>query len=154
MRSDDLPLVYDPWLDLANSWPHVHVTIEVMRGDLLGELRDGHVIALRAGTTAAQRRCTLAHEIVHLERGFDDCGPWARREELLVHRTAAERLIPLTTLADAVRTVGGWSDGRALAHMLDVDHETLSVRLGNLSALDRLALRRLRVQHADLWSVA
>ena len=41
-----------------------------MGGDLLGEVRDdGRLIALRAETTDAQLRCTLAHELVHLERG-------------------------------------------------------------------------------------
>ena len=56
---------YDPWRDLAVHWPDVEVRIEPMTGSLLGVLRYP-VIVLRAGTSAAQRRCTLTHEIVHL----------------------------------------------------------------------------------------
>ena len=73
---------YDPWADLRQNWPDVKVVIEPMTDDLLGEVRDdGRLIALRADTSAAQRRCTLTHELVHLERGILDCGPWcsARR---------------------------------------------------------------------------
>ncbi|HEX8305592.1 MAG TPA: hypothetical protein VF612_12000, partial [Jatrophihabitans sp.] len=48
---------YDPWADLRQNWPHVKVVIERMTGDLLGEVRDdGRLIALRADTSAAQRR--------------------------------------------------------------------------------------------------
>src|SRR5438270_283679 len=102
---------YDPWLDVRLNWPAVRVVIERMTGDLLGEVRDGGaVIALRAGTSAAQRRCTLAHEIVHLERGLRDCGQWLHREEQAVHRTAARRLITVTELAAAIRDLGTADD--------------------------------------------
>jgi hypothetical protein len=129
---------YDPWADLADNWPEVEVVIEPMRGTLLGELRYP-VIALRAGTSAAQRRCTLAHEIVHLERGVGDCGPWAAREELLVHAEAARRLIRLEDLAVAMRSVD--ASPPALAQALDVDLQTLSLRVDRLTARERRRLR-------------
>jgi hypothetical protein len=130
---------YDPWADLAQNWPEVEVVIEPMRGTLLGELRYP-VIALRAGTSAAQRRCTLAHEIVHLERGVGDCGPWAAREELLVHSEAARRLIRLEDLAHAMR--GSEPSPAALAHALDVDLQTLLLRVDRLTSPERRRLRR------------
>src|SRR4051812_11136095 len=101
-----VPDRYDPWHDLAVNWPDVEIVIEPMGGRLLGVLRYP-IIALRAGTSAAQRRCTLTHEIVHLERGVGDCGPWSGREELQVHREVARRLIPIDELAAAVRELGG-----------------------------------------------
>ena len=126
-----------------------------MTGDLLGEAReDGAVIALRAGTSAAQRRCTLAHEIVHLERGLRDCGPWLHREEQTVHRTAARRLITVSELAAAIRDLGRADDRAALAQALDVDTETLLVRLATLEPAERRALRRALARCAPLWAVA
>jgi hypothetical protein len=123
---------YDPWEDLATNWPEVDAVIEPMAGRLLGVLRYP-VIALRAGTSAAQRRCTLAHEIVHLERGVTDCGPWAGREELLVHREVARRLIPLPLLTAAARELGADGDPPRLAQALAVDLDTLRCRLAMLT---------------------
>jgi hypothetical protein len=131
---------YDPWRDLAENWPAVEVVSEPMRGRLLGELRYP-VIALRAGTSAAQRRSTLAHELVHLERGGGCGGPWSAREELLVHAEAARRLVPLDALADAIAECGGDHDVGAVARLLDVDTETARLRLRLLTAAERARLR-------------
>ncbi len=131
---------YDPWADVASNWPGVEVVIEPMRGTLLGELRYP-VIALRAGTSAAQRRCTLAHELVHLERGVTDCGPWAAREELAVHDEAARRLIRLDDLAAAVRAAGPGSAAAVLAQALEVDTQTLTLRVERLTPRERAMLR-------------
>lgn len=126
------PDPYDPWQDLAVHWPDVEVRIEPMTGTLLGVLAYP-VIMLRAGTSAAQRRCTLTHEIVHLERGVDDCGPWSAREEQLVHREVARRLIPLPALTAAARELGADGDVTRLAQALAVDRETLRYRLAALT---------------------
>ena len=142
---------YNPWRDLRDNWPEVRVVLRPMPGRLLGELRYP-VIALRADTTAAQRRCTLAHEIVHLERGLHDCGPWAEREERVVHEVAARRLIGVDALRRAVRELGGSADAAAVAALLDVDRETLRVRLGLLSPAERFWIGGADV--GDLWSVA
>lgn len=133
---------YNPWADLALNWPEIEVRIQAMRGMLLGTLRYP-VISLRAGTSAAQRRCTLAHEIVHLERGAGDCGQWAAREELLVHAEAARRLCRLDDLAAAIRALGGQPDYGALAEALDVDRQTLALRLDRLTPAERAHLRVL-----------
>ncbi|MDT4939119.1 MAG: hypothetical protein QOG80_2790 [Pseudonocardiales bacterium] len=141
---------YHPWRDLRDNWPEIRVIIEPMPGRLLGELRYP-VIALRAGTSAAQRRCTLAHEIVHLERGLRDCGPWANREERYVHDEVARRLVPIGDLARAIRGTGGTHDLAAVAAALDVDGDTLRVRLNLVTAGERALI----VEGAcDIWSVA
>jgi hypothetical protein len=146
---------YDPWADARENWPQVRVVVEPMTGDLLGEVReDGLVIALRAGTSSAQRRCTLAHELVHLERGILDCGPWLQREEIQVHTEVSLRLIPLSALAAAIRALGGAEDRAALAQWLEVDSETLAMRLDRLNATERRMLRRLLARQTPLWSVA
>jgi hypothetical protein len=145
---------YDPWADLRENWPAVTVQLVPMAGDLLGEIRQGgSVIALRAGTTPGQRRSTLAHEIVHLERGADDCGWWQPREERRVHAEAARRLISLDALDEAVRlTLPG--DRRSVASLLDVDLETLDTRLDNLRPAEVGLLRQLLADAVDLCAVA
>jgi hypothetical protein len=154
-RPSRVPSPYDPWTDLRQNWPHVRVVIEPMTGDLLGEVReDGQLIALRADTSAAQRRCTLTHELVHLERGILDCGPWLQREEGLVHAEVSLRLIPLASLAAAIRALGGADDSAALAHWLEVDSETLSIRLNRMGSAERRSLRRSLARQTPLWSVA
>jgi Zn-dependent peptidase ImmA (M78 family) len=85
-----------------------------------------------------ERRCTLAHEIVHHERG-DDCG-LDEREETAVHVVAAHRLIPLGTLAAALLTFG--EDLHALADELWVDVATLRIRLEHLHPVERAVIRR------------
>jgi Zn-dependent peptidase ImmA (M78 family) len=146
---------YDPWADLRENWPQVRLVIEPMPGDLLGEVRDdGRLIALRADTSAAQRRCTLTHELVHLERGILDCGPWLHREEVQVHTEAALRLIPLAGLIAAIRELGGADDAAAIAQHLDVDSETLAVRLSRIGSAERRVLRRCLIRQLPLWSLA
>ncbi len=148
-------LPYDPWADLRQNWPQVRLVIEPMTGDLLGEVRDdGRLIALRAGTSAAQRRCTLTHELVHLERGILDCGPWLQREEGQVHAEVSLRLIPLTSLIAAIRGLGGADDTAAIAQWLEVDSETLAVRLSRIDRAERRALHRSLARQTPLWSVA
>jgi hypothetical protein len=141
---------YDPWRDLRENWPEIETVVVPMPGRLLGELRYP-VIALRAGTSAAQRRCTLAHEIVHLERGVLDCGPWAALEELRVHSAAAARLVRLPDLARALAELGGDADVGGLAHALDVDRQTLQLRLARLTTGERRWLR-VRLDAAHRWS--
>jgi Zn-dependent peptidase ImmA (M78 family) len=130
---------YDPWRDLLENWPRIQVVIVPMAGDLLGELHRS-TIALRAGTSAAQRRCTLAHELVHLERGVRDCGRWASREEQMVHAEAARRLLPAASLARAIGDIGSSYHLGALSEALDVDTETLRVRLLRLTDSERVAI--------------
>src|SRR5581483_10769071 len=111
---------YDPWREAADRWPELQIRLEPMSGRLLGWL-SYPIVALRRDSSAAQQRCTLAHELVHLERGTLDCGPWAAREERLVHAEAARRLVPVSQLAGAVQVAGGTHDLAALARTLDVD---------------------------------
>jgi IrrE N-terminal-like domain len=144
---------YDPWEHLGAGWPSAVLVIEPLAPDLLGETSTPPLrIALSAQSSAAQRRCTLAHEIVHLERGLDDVGRWADREERQVHAEASRRLISTDELADAIRDLGGTDDLFALAAALDVDTETIRTRLGLMDLRERRLIR----DRADpeLWSVA
>ena len=125
-----------------------------MPDDLLGEVREGGIIALCEDSSNRQRACTLAHEILHLERGLDSCGQWQYREEAAIEAEAARRLIPLSALAGALREVGGDHDHAMLCNLLDVDHLILQARFDDLSRGERSALRRMLSNQRELWAVA
>lgn len=85
-----------------------------------------------------ERRCTLAHELVHLERG-DTCA-LPPREEQAVHAEAARRLIALTDLAAAM----AWTqDVRELADELWVDEPTMQTRLEQLDGYEHEQIRKI-----------
>lgn len=120
---------YDPWNHLATAWPEVEPHVLDLDGDLLGAtLCDGRLVVIRRQSSRAQQRCTLAHEIVHLERGIDWWGQYTHYEERAVHREAARRLITPEQLVHAVR-LWGYARPADLSRELDVDRETLAVRL-------------------------
>lgn len=132
------PPRYSPWQHLTTDWPHIHVD---PRADLppgmYGAWTPG-VLHLSRRLTQAGRRCTLAHELVHLERGPAPTSPdLLAAEERAVDIIAARRLITLPSLADAIR----WS--RHLDEVADecwVDRHTLRVRLSSLTNDEQDAL--------------
>lgn len=137
--------VWHPWRHLGTHYPHVAVEHVELPGRLWG-LTDGTRIWLCRLLDQAARRCTLTHEIVHLERGpvpADDRG--RIREERAVSVEAARRLICLDALADALR----WTrDPDQLADALWVDVPTIQTRMANL---DPVEVAQLEHQLGDLW---
>lgn len=66
---------------------------------------DGRIVTLSAGLDQVQRRATLAHELVHDERGLlpHDCPSAIRvKDEHAVRAEVARRLVPPTQLVDFV----------------------------------------------------
>lgn len=101
-----------------------------------------HTVWLERRLTQRERRCTLEHELVHAERGDAPLAdPVANaKQEQLVHREAARRLIPVEHLADALR----WAiEARELAECLDVDLPTLQARLDALNTAEREHLEQI-----------
>jgi hypothetical protein len=91
----------------------------------------------------AERRCTIAHETEHIERG--PVPPQqAPREELQIDRMVARLLIPsMPRLVDAMTWAAGHLETAADA--LWVDDYLLAVRLGSLTGRERSFVdRRLR----------
>ncbi|GAA2123418.1 hypothetical protein GCM10009843_19130 [Nocardioides bigeumensis] len=78
--------------------------------------------------TGALRRVTLAHELIHLERGPVSEGAAARVEEVLVETSTALRLIPAALLADLPELVSRHGIDAAAA-FLAIDHQLLQVAL-------------------------
>jgi len=138
---------YDPWeaLDGFDSVTVVEVDLPPgRRGQIQFSTR---VISLARGLADTERTCTLAHELVHLERG-----PVMHRqtahEERVVAAIAARRMVPLDRLVDA----GRWTtDVVELADELGVDVRTVRVRFAALTDRERQHLAALGADlHADL----
>lgn len=103
-------------------------------------------ISLRRGLTQAERRSTVLHECLHIERG-PALTTLAAREELRVERESARLLLP------DVRLVG---DALAWARNLDeaadelwVDRKTLRTRLETLHPAERGYLKSRLADSGD-----
>jgi hypothetical protein len=124
---------YDPWQALSG-FERARVVFDDLPPRLRGEVEFAtQTITLQRWLDPAELRCTLAHELVHLERGpvmmFH-----APREEQAVAAIAARRLVDIDDLAEALR----WSrDEHAVADDLNVDVRTIRVRLRSLTAAER-----------------
>ncbi|GAB2646053.1 hypothetical protein GCM10027169_12720 [Gordonia jinhuaensis] len=94
--------MYHPWRD-ARDREHLNITFERLADGRRGCLR-GDRVTINTGDDQAQRRSTLAHELVHDERRvFPTDRVLRAREELTVERIAARRLIALDHLVDVLR---------------------------------------------------
>jgi Zn-dependent peptidase ImmA (M78 family) len=127
---------WSPWRHLREQHPNVQVYDYELPGTYLG--CTDHVkqyIYLDSRLNQAERRCTLAHEIGHLERGPVPKAPLAAvREELEVDRWAARQLIRVQDLIAAFRWTSNLNEA---AEELWVDQHMLLARLRYLSDAER-----------------
>lgn len=93
---------------------------------------DGETIWLRRGLSQRERRCTIAHELEHIDRGLvTRCDSRLERE---LHAAVARQLIPIENLLDVV----AWTDSfQEAAEELWVDVDTLMARLDGLTGEER-----------------
>lgn len=104
----------------------------------------GNVIMIDREQLQVKRRSTLAHELVHDERRVYPTEPALRaREETLVERTAARRLIELPDLDAALRECS-----TRCADNLWVDRPMLEARI---DALNPLEVAELEHHLEDQW---
>jgi len=104
---------WSPWGALA-TMPNVHVRLADLPAETGGAalVHRGNQkwILIERTSTKAERRSRLAHELIHLERGTTTRCRWSPRtwdvlvvrEELIVDREVARRLVPLDELAGLV----------------------------------------------------
>jgi hypothetical protein len=101
-------------------------------------------VTLALGMSQAERRCTIAHETAHIERG-PVAARQVLREELAIDRQVARLLIPSAhELVDAMTWAGGHLESAADA--LWVDDYLLSVRLRSLAGRERDYVERHLMQ--------
>lgn len=124
-----------PWRRLG-ALPDWLVGFCHLSGNLWGFTdHNAKIIVLDSRLSQAQRRCTLAHELEHVNRGPVPMDPaLAAREERLIDATVARRLIALDDLTDAAT----WTRRPAeAADLLWVDRSTLQVRINGLDDDER-----------------
>lgn len=126
---------YDPGADAASrlaDWVIRHRDIAPIPEVLCVRRK---VILLDASLSLAVRRSALAHAIAHVDLGHvPESGRQGRRYEREADRLAAERLLPLPALVDALRWALGPDE---VAHELDVTEHMVKVRVQGLSAMER-----------------
>ncbi len=121
-----------PWRLLRSL---THVTLVWHDGGPMGTTTFAtNTISLRRGMTQAQRRCTILHELIHVDRGPVTVGLVAR-EEQRVRRETARLLLP------DIKVVGeslAWAQTlEEAADDLWVDVGVLTTRLRNLHPAER-----------------
>ncbi len=131
-----VPLVFHPWRRLR-SMTAVDVQWHRTPG-VLGATDGATVIVLHPDQSQAQRRCTLAHELAHIELGHVHGA--SASEESAARLLAARRLIEMPALLDAL----SWAeDLREVADELWVDEDTLMARLDGLTCNERYQVTAL-----------
>jgi len=131
---------FDPWHELGR-----HTDVAVVIGDpgpgALGSVDyASRIITLAPDLLQRERRTTLTHELIHLERG-PASAVGVRREEATVELEAARRLIDIDELVSAAK----WTDDvHELALELCVDEAAVLVRLRHLDDDERASLARAR----------
>lgn len=139
MREDHAPaLIYHPWRILREDWAHVEVEhIDDLPAGRRADTNGVDEIRMRQRLLQVERRCSLAHELVHLERS--DTGACPPAVEAEVNREAARRLISWEQLLAAVQ----WARSEEeLAEELWVTVKILRARAETLHADDLMTLAR------------
>lgn len=136
----------------VNPWRAWRAEVEwvLLWGDLPPGIKgvtdwEARTVTLSRRLRQRERRCTIAHEHLHVTRGpVPDDPVSVAREEVAIERLVARALIPLADLAEAL----AWAHSHdEAADELWVDSQTLTARLDHLHPSERAALvRRLALR--------
>lgn len=127
-----------PWRRLRDL---PHVTLQWHDGGPKGRTTFAtNTISIRRGLSWAQRRCTVLHELLHIERGPALEGALAAREEERVRRETARLMLPdVKMIGEAI----AWAlSEEECAEELGVDVPVLRYRLKHLHPSERAWLHR------------
>lgn len=141
-------MTYSPWADLRGRAPLTLAIVGLPSGRAWW-LPGDQAIALDGTLGRVARRCALAHELAHvdLEHRHVELAWLRRRQERDADRLGASRLITAEQLVDGLL----WAqDEHELADELDVDVETVRVRLAGLTETEKTEInRRIRAREAE-----
>lgn len=128
--------MYHPWR-VFRGLVSFDLTFEVLPDGILGRTDfDDSTVTIAPDINQAERRSTIAHEVEHILRGWSPC---TAREECQVDRAAAQKLIGIRELGEAL----AWSSDEAeAADELWVDVQMLRTRIKHLHPAERGYLRR------------
>ena len=134
--------VWSPWAALAESEIDLVILPRAHHLPTPGAyLPDRNTVVMSSGLSSAMQRSVLTEELAHAELGHrPHADPMeTARMELRARRLAAQRLVPLDLLAQALRGCTHWHE---VAERLDVDEQLLRLRVHELDAQDRTDLAR------------
>lgn len=136
---------WHPWRDLRER-VGVRLVVGALPPGVWGATDGARTIWLHQRLTQAERRSTLAHELVHHDLGHQGCQPGSVEDR--VRAIAARRLLPdVHQVADAL----AWAHTtQEAAEDLWVDHDTLQARLEHLTAGERRVIEE-RVERGSQW---
>lgn len=117
----------NPWADLT-SRPQLDLCWGGLPPGQLGAT-DGRRIWIATGLTIRERRCTLAHELVHIDLDLVSDVTWASEQR--VRDVTARRLLP--DIDAIVSTLAGGVDVATASDELWVTEDILTDRLTNLN---------------------
>lgn len=127
----------NPWADLT-SRPQLDLCWGGLPPGQLGAT-DGHRIWIATGLTVRERRCTLAHELVHIDLGLVSDVTWAAEQR--VRDVTARRLLPdIDAVASAL---AGGVDMSTASDELWVTEDVLTDRLTTLADAERAMLNHI-----------
>ncbi|AXK77196.1 MULTISPECIES: ImmA/IrrE family metallo-endopeptidase [Mycobacteriaceae] len=141
---------YNPWKHVYIEYPDVRLSDDLALPDRVMGLCRAKRIWLDKRLNQAERRCTLAHELVHIERGPVPPDPeMAALEEEIVDEIASRRLIAGDDLIATIRECpsGGL---QAWAFRLWVDTPMLTARLKTLRANEIEAIESIKAEAQSL----
>jgi hypothetical protein len=137
---------WDPWRAAA-ALPRLEIWYgDVPEGAVWHRDHRGDQITIDASAGARERRALLAHELVHLERGIGyplASAATMEREEAIVRREVARRLVPPDELAALVARVGDLEPVTAevVADEFDVPAHVAAEALASLQRSDARGVR-------------
>lgn len=127
----------NPWADLT-ARPQLDLCWGGLPPGQLGAT-DGHRIWIATGLTVRERRCTLAHELVHIDLGLVSDVTWASEQR--VRDVTARRLLPdIDAVASAL---AGGVDISTASDELWVTEDVLTDRLTTLADAERAMLNHI-----------
>lgn len=134
-------MAYSPWTDAAQRHPDIHIGRVDLRPARGAWVASERVILLDRRLQRAERNAVLAHEIAHVDLAHVMTGrKWFdRRQERDADRLAADRLVDLVRLADALR----WAlCPEEVAHELDVPVDVVRRRIRSLTDEEKASIER------------
>lgn len=132
--------MFDPW-GLLRSLVHVTISWGIMPDGSPGRTNGTDIIWLDRRLHQAERRCTVTHELIHIELGHDGCQQAA--VEMKVRAETARRLIPIEALCKHL----AWARSiQELAEELWVTPEVAQDRLRTLRPDEQNQLKGVEPQ--------
>lgn len=127
----------NPWADLT-ARPQLDLCWGGLPPGQLGAT-DGHRIWIAKNLTIRERRCTLAHELVHIDLDLVSDVTWASEQR--VRDVTARRLLPdIDAVASAL---AGGVDMATASEELWVTEDVLTDRLTTLADAERAMLNHI-----------